>query len=189
MKPVREGKETEFEVRTFDAKMSPDEYRSLPKNPLYFILDNLRSAFNVGSIFRIGDILRIQGLLLCGCTAAPPNQRLRKTSMGTVDYVQWRYFQKTIDAVDHLHETGVAVWAAETTSASKRYNGLAYPKNVAIVLGNEALGVSKEVLKVCDEIIEIPIFGYKNSLNVAAACAVIGFKALELWGNDQERSA
>ena len=184
MRPPKDGMETDFEVRCFDLNIPLGEYEKLPKNPLWFGLDNLRSAFNVGSIFRLGDILRVKGLLLCGNTAAPPHQRLRKTSMGTVDVVPWQRFDNAIDAIRHLKERNVPVWAAETTTASKPYNRIRYPRELAIVLGNEALGVNSEALRLCEEIIEIPTFGFKNSMNVASAAAVLGYKALEMMQSE-----
>ncbi len=171
--------ETSFEVRSFDADMSLDAYNKLPKLPLYFILDNLRSAFNVGAIFRTCDILRVKGLFLCGYTAYPPHKKLEKTSLGTIEYVPWQYFETTLEAIAHLQQDDVPVWAAETTSASALYTDLIYPPELGIVLGNEALGVSPEVMAQCDDLIEIPTYGFKNSLNVASACAVLGFKAVE----------
>jgi 23S rRNA (guanosine2251-2'-O)-methyltransferase len=171
--------ETGFEVRSFDSHLSLDEYNSLPKNPLYVILDNLRSAFNVGAIFRTCDALRVSGLFLCGYTAFPPHVKLAKTSLGTVDYVPWRHFEAAVDAVRYLQSINVPVWAAETTSKSKNFYSAAYPARLGLVFGNEALGVDKTVLELCDDIIEIPLFGFKNSLNVATACGILGFRAVE----------
>ena len=173
------GIETNFEVRSLDAAIPLDEYNRLPKNPLYIILDNLRSAFNVGAIFRLCDAMRVSGLLLCGYTAFPPHKKLAKTSLGTIEYVPWKKFDSAKDAVIFLRERGVPVWAAETTSKSKPYDAVEYPPELGVVFGNEALGVSREVLDMCGEIVEIPVFGFKNSINVATSCAVIGCKVLE----------
>ena len=171
--------ETNLQVRSFDAEITKEAYDRLPKLPLYFVLDNLRSAFNVGSIFRTCDILRVKGLFLCGYTACPPHAKLEKTALGTVDYVPWRYFDTAVGAVEYLQNQDITVWAAETTSESVPYCDAVFPDELAIVLGNEALGVSRDVLDRCDGLVEIPTRGYKNSLNVASACAVLGFKALE----------
>ena len=171
--------ETNFEVRTLDAAISPDDYRRLPKNPLYIILDNLRSAFNVGAIFRTCDALRVSGLYLCGYTAFPPHDKLAKTSLGTIDFVPWKHFASAKEAVQSLQAEGVPVWAAETTTTSKPYCAVPYPSRLGIVFGNEALGVSGEALDICDAIIEISLFGFKNSLNVATSCGIIGFRAIE----------
>ena len=170
--------ETNFEVRSFDARIPLEEYAALEKNPLYIIVDNLRSAFNVGSIFRLCDAMRVSGLYLCGYTAFPPHVKLEKTSLGTIDYVPWKKFPSTVDAVNHLKERGIQVWAAETTSESVPYNAAKYPSPLGIVFGNEALGVSRDVLDLCDTLVEIPLHGFKNSINVAASCAVIGFAAI-----------
>jgi tRNA G18 (ribose-2'-O)-methylase SpoU len=171
--------ETNFEVRSFDARMGLEEYNRLPKHPLYLVLDNLRSAFNVGAIFRLCDTMRVSGLYLCGYTAHPPHHKLQKTSLGTVDYVPWCHFDTATEAVSVLRERGIPVWAAETTSHSKPYHRIAYPDKLGIVFGNEALGVSAEVLRLCDGLVEIPTYGFKNSLNVATAAAVVGYRALE----------
>jgi 23S rRNA (guanosine2251-2'-O)-methyltransferase len=170
---------TMMEVRCLDIDITFEEYQALPKNPIYIILDNLRSAFNVGGIFRLCDAMRVSGLFLCGYTASPPHIKLQKTSLGTIDYVPWRRFEKTTDAVNFLKAQNIKVWAAETTSHSKPFDTITYPDQVGIVFGNEALGVSEDVLAMCDDIVEIPLFGFKNSLNVATSCAVIGFKAIE----------
>jgi len=170
--------ETNFEVRSFDARIPLEQYNLLAKKPLYIILDNLRSAFNVGSIFRLCDAMRVSGLFLCGYTASPPHVKLEKTSLGTIDYVPWRKFPSTIEAVRFLKEQNIPVWAAETTSASVPYDKACYPSPLGIVFGNEALGVSADVLSLCDGLVEIPLQGFKNSINVAASCAVIGFAAL-----------
>jgi tRNA G18 (ribose-2'-O)-methylase SpoU len=173
--------ETNFEVRSFDAHIPLDRYAALEKNPLYIILDNLRSAFNVGSIFRLCDAMRVSGLFLCGYTASPPHAKLEKTSLGTIDYVPWKKFESTIDAVRYLKGQDIPVWAAETTSGSVPYNAARYPSPLGIIFGNEALGVSREALDLCDGLVEIPLYGFKNSINVAASCAVIGFDALGKW--------
>jgi tRNA G18 (ribose-2'-O)-methylase SpoU len=170
--------ETNFQVRSFDAHIPLEEYAALEKNPIYIILDNLRSAFNVGSIFRLCDAMRVSGLFLCGYTASPPHVKLDKTSLGTIGYVPWKKFPSTAEAVAYLKERGVAVWAAETTSGSIPYNEAEYPSPLGIVFGNEALGVSAEALQLCDGLVEIPLYGFKNSINVAASCAVIGFAAI-----------
>ncbi len=174
--------ETSFEIRTFDSSFSIEQYQELPKAPIYIILDNLRSAFNVGAIFRLCDTMRVSGLFLCGYTAFPPHDKLFKTSMGTVDFVPWRHFDSTLEAIQYCHDQNISVWGAETTSHSELYTRVELPKTVALVFGNEALGISPEVLKQCDKIIEIPVFGFKNSLNVATACSVIGYSLLERFG-------
>jgi tRNA G18 (ribose-2'-O)-methylase SpoU len=168
--------ETGFGVKTLDADISREEYENLPKAPVFFVLDNLRSAFNVGAFFRLGDILRVSGIYLCGYTAFPPHVKLEKTSLGTIDFVKWKRFEKTTDAIRELKNEKIEVWAAETAKTAIRYDRMAVRKPVALVFGNEALGISREVLQLCDTIVEIPVFGLKNSMNVVSAAAVLGFE-------------
>ena len=178
------GKETSFEVRNHDSPLSLEAYERLPKHPLHLILDNLRSAFNVGSIFRTADTARVARILTCGYTAHPPHPKLEKTALGTLDYIHTDHFDTTVAAVESLRGQGTPVWALETTSRSKTFTSVTYPRPLALILGNEALGVSRDVLDLSDELVEIPMYGFKNSLNVAAACAVVVFEILRQWGAD-----
>lgn len=174
--------ETSFDVRSRDLDVPFDEYARRPKFPVTLVLDNLRSAFNVGSLFRTADTARLERVITCGYTAHPPHPRLDKTALGTLDYVQTEHVERTADAIAALHAAGTPVWALETTSASRRHTEVAFPRPVALVLGNEALGIEPEILALCDELVEIPVFGYKNSLNVGCAAAVVTFEILRQWG-------
>ena len=185
LRPGNLGKETSFEVRDHDADLSPEAYAALGKHPIHLVLDHLRSAFNVGSIFRTADTARLAEVVTCGYTAHPPHPKLDKTALGTLEYVPSRHFDTTVEAVEDLQAAGVQVWALETTSRSVPHTAVVYPQPVALVLGNEALGVERAVLERCDRLIEIPMYGYKNSLNVAAACAVVVFEILRQWGDGQ----
>lgn len=181
LEPGNYGKETSFAVRNHDTRMTAEEYNRLPKHPLHLILDNLRSAFNVGSIFRTADTARLASIATCGYTAHPPHGKLGKTALGTLDFIPTRHFDSALDAVRFFQDRNTPVWALETISLSRVYTSVTFPRPIAIVLGNEALGVSREVLKECEEWIEIPMYGYKNSLNVASACAVVSFEVLRQW--------
>ena len=173
--------ESGIEVRSRDLDISHDEYARRPKFPVVLVLDNLRSAFNVGALFRVADTARLAGLLTCGHTAHPPHPRLDKTALGSLDYVATRHYPTTGEAIQRLRQDGVPVWALETTSRSRHYARVSYPRPVALVLGNEALGVQPSVLESCDELVEVPVFGFKNSLNVAAAAAVVVYEILRQW--------
>jgi len=179
--PGNYGKETAFAVRNFDAPLDVEEYLRLPKNPVHLVLDNLRSAFNVGSIFRTADTARLARVITCGYTAHPPHPKLEKTALGTLDYVATEHAACTLEAIRALQQKAIPVWALETTSHSRCYTEIAYPQPLALVLGNEALGIGRPVLEQCDELIEIPMFGFKNSLNVAAAAAVVIFEIVRQW--------
>ena len=119
---------------------------------------------------------------MCGYTAYPPHIKLEKTSLGTTDFVTWKHFEKTEDAIWELKRKSVSIWAAETAENAVRYDKMSVEKPLALVFGNEALGVSTEVLSLCDGIVEIPVFGLKNSMNVATAGAVLGFEIAKKLG-------
>ncbi len=170
--------ETNFHVKTHDSAMRPEEFRRLPRNPMTVILDNLRSAFNVGSIVRTADCARIEKVIFCGITAHPPNQKIIKTAMGTLDYVPWEYVPTTAEAVERCRSEDRRVICLEVTDVSKPYHQIEYPQPLCLVVGNEALGISREVLEMADEIVEIPMRGFKNSVNVAVAFGIVAFEAV-----------
>lgn len=171
----------ETEVLSRDAQITPEKYSTLPRHPIYLILDNLRSAFNVGSILRTADTARIQKVMLCGCTAFPPHEKLAKTSMGVLPYIHWQHYDNTLEAIHELQSKGIRVVALETTRKSIPIHQFAFPTPVGIVLGNEALGVSKAILKESSDVLEIPVFGFKNSMNVSVACGIVLFEILRQW--------
>ncbi len=177
-RPAPDGIETFYEVRSRDSSLPPEEFARLPRRPVYIILDNLRSAFNVGAIFRLADTVRAQEIIPCGYSAHPPHPKLEQTALGTTNSVPWRWCAETTAAVTDLKNRGVQVVALETVTGATPFNKFSYRFPVAIVLGNEALGVTQEVLRLCDGIVDIPVFGYKNSLNVATAAAVVLYEIL-----------
>lgn len=176
--PAPDGIETFYEVRSRDSHLPPEQFARLPRHPIYIILDNLRSAFNVGAIFRLADVTRTREILLCGYTAHPPHKKLEQTALGTTNSVPWRWFQNTVDAVLELKKNGVQIIALETVTGATPFHRFTYQFPIGIVLGNEALGVSQQVLGLCDGIVDIPVLGYKNSLNVATAAAVVLYELL-----------
>ena len=144
--------------------------------PVSVILDNLRSAFNVGSIVRTADCSLIKEVITCGITAHPPHRKLEKTSMGALEYVDVRYNASVLDAVKAMKKEGVPVLAFELTEKSTCLWNIDFPLPSALVFGNEALGISQEILQAADTIIEIPTLGFKNSLNVATAFGIVVYE-------------
>jgi 23S rRNA (guanosine2251-2'-O)-methyltransferase len=177
-KPAPDGIETFFEVKTRDSELPPEEFARLPRRPIHIVLDNLRSAFNVGSIFRLADAARAAEVIPCGYTAHPPHHKLEQTSLGTTDSVPWRRFDDTVSALTDLKANGIQLVAVETARGASPYHHFEYSFPLALVLGNEALGVSEDALKMCDAVVEIPVFGYKNSINVATAAGIVLYELL-----------
>jgi len=147
---------------------------------LFVVLDNIRSALNVGAIFRTADSFGVEKIFLCGTTPIPgqlgrAGKDLAKTALGAQNYVSWEYKKRTIDAIKQLKKQGFRIVALEQAKNSidiRRYKPKA---KVALVLGFEVSGVSKSVLKQCDKIIEIPMLGKKESLNVSVAFGVASY--------------
>ncbi len=154
------------------------------RNPLTLVLDNVRSAHNVGNILRAAEASRATRVFHCGLTPVPPEPKLLKTAMGAAEYVPHEHAHSTLGVVRALQESGVQVWGCETSARSVPYPRAApagWPSPLALVLGNELIGVDTEVLDACDLVIEIPMHGVKNSLNVATAASILMWEALRRW--------
>ena len=164
--------EKKLSVRSFDSHLTRDEWEQIIRFPLVAVLENLRSAFNVGSIFRTADSALIEKVICCGITPHPPHKKLEKTSMGALPYVPVEYNINSVEAVQELKNSGYKIYSMETTNQSKVLWNVQFDTPCALVMGNEALGVSREILEISDEIIEIPMLGYKNSLNVSVAFGI-----------------
>jgi 23S rRNA (guanosine2251-2'-O)-methyltransferase len=156
-----------------DKRISPEDFLQKERNPIFVVLDNLRSAYNVGAIFRTCDAFMVEKLFLCGITSHPPNAKLKKTAMASEMYVPWKYEREAVETIRRLQHEGVKVYGCERTERSLSLHGLDSPLPCGFVFGNEAEGVSPEALEACDEIIEIPMMGFKNSLNVATTVGIV----------------
>jgi tRNA G18 (ribose-2'-O)-methylase SpoU len=156
-------------------RIAPEAFEKAEKIPVVIVLDNIRSALNVGSIFRTADAFALEGLVLCGITRQPPHREILKTALGSTETVIWDYQTSTRSAVEELQRKKVVVYAVEQT-AVKTWLQQWRPKSdqpMALVFGNEVEGVSDDVLELCDGVLEIPQFGTKHSLNVAVAAGIV----------------
>ena len=158
-------------------RMSAEQYRTeRPQSGLVVVLDNIRSAHNVGSAFRSADAFGVDKLFLCGISAAPPSPEIHKTALGAEDSVPWEYSANTLAVVKQLKEDGYTVLAVEQTVHSlklgrefRRSRG----QKLALVFGNEVDGVRQDVVDESDAALEIPQSGTKHSLNVSVAVGVV----------------
>jgi 23S rRNA (guanosine2251-2'-O)-methyltransferase len=167
-------------LRNVDRATAESEKR--PLHPLIIVLDNVRSAANTGNIFRASEAARVQHVYCCGITPTPPQPKLLKTALGAAEHVSHSHEGSTVELLRRLKAEGVTVWGLETTEHSRAYSAVEeWPRPLALVLGNELIGVDTEVMRECDELVEIPMHGIKNSLNVATASTVIIFEALRRW--------
>ncbi len=148
------------------------------------ILQNIRSLHNVGSIFRTADGAGISKLYLCGITPTPTNKlgvpepKLTKASLGAEKYVDWEKCHSPINAIKKLKKAGYKIYALEQHKKSVLYTKIKPTKNekVAIVLGTEVKGLPKNILELADKIIEIPMLGKKESLNVSVAFGILAYE-------------
>lgn len=155
-------------------RVSAEEYKALPESGLVVVLDNIRSAHNVGSAFRSSDSFKIDKVCLCGISAVPPSAELHKTALGAEDSVAWEHFDTTLEAVAALKGEGYTVISLEQTARSVSLKDFRPEKGVryALVAGNEVAGVGQDVVDASDFSLEIPQFGTKHSLNVSVALGV-----------------
>ncbi len=161
---------------------APNSNPTPRRRPVHLILDNIRSAYNVGSIFRTADAGSVAHIHLCGMSAHPPHRKLEKTALGAQDHVPWTYYERTKEAVEQLQASGVTVVAAEVTETAVAMGAYHWPQPVAIVLGNEVTGVSDSVLRRVSAVVYIPMDGHKNSINVATASGILLYHVLARWG-------
>ncbi len=145
----------------------------------YIILEDIRSAYNVGAIFRTADAAGVAKIFLVGYTPAPIDRfgrsqtQIKKTSLGASETMQWEQMSTTKEVIERLHESGVIVVAVELAPGSIQINKFKEPKRVAYIVGNEVNGVSKEALELADIIVELPMLGQKESLNVSVTAGVV----------------
>jgi len=148
------------------------EPHSGPRTPVRALLDNLRSAQNVGDIFRTADALIIERLHCVGITAFPPNSKLEKTALGASETVPWSHHLRLFDAVEEIRGAGLPLIAVEMTPASRSLFDADLPLEACFVFGHEVMGVDRELIRQADAVVHLPMGGQKNSLNVSSSFAV-----------------
>lgn len=162
-------------------RTSVPDFKAQPKNPVILVLDNVRSALNVGSAFRTADAFALERIVLCGITAQPPHREILKTAIGATESVAWQYQKSTVTALQQLREDGYQLWAVEQAEprtwlqdfrveAGQRY---------ALVFGNEVSGVGEEAMALVDGALEVPQFGTKHSLNISVCVGVVCWELLK----------
>lgn len=157
---------------------TPEEFAAQTKLPLTVVLDNVRSANNVGAFFRTGDAFGIERLVLCGITGTPPSREIHKSALGAEMTVAWEYERESTKAVQRLRESGYTLLAVEQVHGAIQLDRLdlttfAPDTRFALVFGNEVEGVSQQVVDLCHGAIEIPQVGTKHSLNVSVSGGVV----------------
>jgi len=156
-------------------RKSVEEFHEAEKLPIIAVLENVRSAYNVGSVFRTADAFLLEGIYLCGYTAFPPHKEIKKTALGAEESVHWKHFKNISEAIDSLKSLGYRVYALEQAENSLALNELKISgdEKLAVIMGNEVSGVEQSTIALCDGCLEIPQLGMKHSLNVSVAAGVV----------------
>jgi 23S rRNA (guanosine2251-2'-O)-methyltransferase len=156
-------------------RLSVNEFKQTEKIPIIVVLENIRSAYNVGSVFRTADAFILEAIYTTGYTPHPPHDKLNKTALGSLESVTTKHFNTANEAITQLREQGFKILAAEQTthSVSLQNYVIQAGDKYAIIFGNEVTGVEQDTINNCDACIEIPQLGTKHSINIANAASII----------------
>lgn len=170
------------ELRT--SEPTQEQLDSIKRQEIYIILDDVLDTYNVGSIFRLADAVGAKKVYLCGRTETPPNSRIKKASINTWQWTPWEYVESASKAILDLKSEikNINVVAVEQDSRSVPFDTFDYKMPIALVVGNETDGCSKETLDLCDSIVELPMFGINTSLNVMVTLGIVLYKVIENTG-------
>lgn len=156
-------------------RKSVEEFKQSEKVPVIVVLENIRSAYNVGSIFRTADAFLAEAIYIIGYSAKPPHKEIKKTALGAEESVRWKHFNTAEEAIEQLRNENYKVYAIEQAEGSYDLQAVNFgPKEkIAVVFGNEVKGVEQSTIHLCEGCIEIPQLGMKHSLNIATAVGVV----------------
>ena len=162
-------------------KADPEAYKKIKKNPIYIILDNVLDTYNIGAIFRLADAVAAEKVIICGESEVPPHTRIKKASINTTEWVKWEYAETAKVAIDELRLVvpNIQVVAVELDKRAVPYDKFEYKFPIALVVGHESNGVSPEVLKEADAIVELPMHGVNVSLNVMVSLGIVLYVAIK----------
>lgn len=163
------------------SEYDPETFKKIERNPVYVIVDNVLDTYNIGSIFRLADAVAVEKVYLCGGTEIPPNHRIKKASINTTEWVPWEYAPTAVDAIKDLRSKikDLQVVSIEQNEKSTQYDKIPYTFPIALIIGHETDGVSKEAMDASDYIAEMPMWGINISLNVMVSLGIMLYKVME----------
>ncbi len=166
-------------------RVSVEDFKATKKNPFVILLDNVRSAHNVGSAFRTADAFAVEKIVLCGITATPPNREMAKTALGATESVAWEYTENNEEAVQKLKAAGYQIFILEQAEHSIPLQDIdvTVEGKYCFIFGNEVFGVNEKLFPYADACVEIPQFGTKHSLNISVS---VGIVLWESWRKHQD---
>ncbi len=162
-------------------RIDVDAFKSKEKHPIIVVLDNVRSALNVGSAFRTSDSFALEEIILVGITAQPPHREIAKTAIGATESVQWKYMETEEEVITYLQSKTyriLPIEQAENSTSLEQFEVVPSEK-FALVFGNEVKGVSQKFMDVAKHCIEIPQFGTKHSLNISVVIGILSWFFVE----------
>jgi len=164
-----------------------EEFKVAEKIPIIVVLENIRSAYNVGSLFRTADAFLLKSIYICGYTAFPPHKEIKKTALGAEETVEWKYFKLIKDAIEELRNENFKIYAVEQTENSLMLQSTNFQpaEKLAVIFGNEVTGVEQSTIELTDGCIEIPQLGMKHSLNIATAAGVVLWELVRTRMSDE----
>ncbi len=148
---------------------------------IYIVLDNILDTYNIGSVFRLADAVGAKKIYLCAGSETPPNHKIKKASVGTWQWVEWEYYDSTTKAIEKLRTDNpeLKIIAVELDENAIDYTKADYTLPIALVVGHESDGISREILDMCDEIVQLPQLGINKSLNVMVSLGIVLYEVLE----------
>ncbi len=170
-------------------KPTEEELAKIKRRPIYLILDNVLDTYNIGGLFRLADAVAAEKVILCGESESPPSSRIHKAAVGTEEWVPWSYSPTAVGALQELKTKNekLKILVVEQSEKSVPYTQIPNSKfiihnsPIAVVVGHETEGVSKEVLDMADVVVEIPMFGVNKSLNVIVSAAIVLYGIIKLY--------
>ncbi len=161
------------ELRT--TKPEDKQKTFLKRNPIYIIVDNVIDTYNIGAIFRIADAVAAEKVFLCGESETPPHTRIKKASINTTEWVPWEHFKDAQSAIEYLRGAvpNIKIYAIEQDEKSVSYDSIDYTFPLALIVGHETTGVTKDALMVSDAVVELPMWGINKSLNVMVSLGIV----------------
>jgi 23S rRNA (guanosine2251-2'-O)-methyltransferase len=164
-------------------RLSTEDFRTADKLPIVVILDNVRSGLNVGSVFRTCDAFKVERICICGYSSRPPHRDVLKTALGSTESVAWESYDSITDCIQGLKSQGYQIWAVEQVEDAVYLNEFEVQGRlpIAIIFGNEVMGVSEQALLLADGSIEVPQWGTKHSLNISVCAGVVLWELSSQW--------
>jgi len=159
----------------------PETFKQINRNPIYIIVDNVLDTYNIGAIFRLADAVAVEKVYLCAGTETPPHHRIKKASINTTEWVPWEYKKTALDAINDLRSQvkDIQVVSVEQSDTSLPYDEIPYHFPVALIIGHETDGVSKEAMNASDYIAEMPMWGINVSLNVMVSLGIVLYQVMQ----------